>query len=78
MINPKAYIFSNHYLQMIGYIEIFDKEWCDYVVYSHDEHLLKMIRIYRDKTYWSDDLYPKLVNFMKEYLGWMNDDGFDL
>ncbi len=76
--NPRKYIFPDHYLQMIGYLEIFDKEWIDYVVYSPDEHLLKFIRIYRDRTYWKDDIYPKLVDFMREYLGWMDDKGFDL
>nr|QBK94000.1 MAG: YqaJ-like recombinase [Pithovirus LCPAC406] len=78
MINPREYIFPNHYLQIMGYIEIFDKEWCDYVVYSPDDHLLKMIRIYRDKVYWNKYVYPKLVEFMETYLKWMNDDGFDL
>ena len=76
MTNPADYIFPNHFIQLIGYMEIFDKEFIDYCVYSSDEGLLKMIRVYRDKKYWNEIIYPGLLSFMHEHLKWETDDGF--
>nr|QBK92899.1 MAG: YqaJ-like recombinase [Pithovirus LCPAC403] len=76
MSNPREYIFPNHFYQMIGYMEIFDKEWIEYTVFSESENLLKIIRIYRDKEHWNEFVYPSLVKFMEDKLGWMNDDDF--
>nr|QBK93450.1 MAG: YqaJ-like recombinase [Pithovirus LCPAC404] len=73
MVDPKKYIFPSHYIQMQGYLAIFDRKWCDYVVYSHSEQLLKIIRIYRNKQYWDKIVYPKLCDFMITHLGWEDD-----
>jgi hypothetical protein len=59
-----AFIFKNHFDQMMGSLHILNLPFCDYIVYS-EEHIL-VHRIYYDEEY-SAKLFSDLENFINKY-----------
>jgi putative phage-type endonuclease len=51
------------YDQMLGYMRIMEKEWCDYIVFCTYSDLVFIQRIYYDSRQW-EDLYQRLNLFM--------------
>jgi putative phage-type endonuclease len=68
----KDHIKPEHYCQMQGGMAVLGKDWCDYVVYVKKNKEKKIrgeavsVRIYYDKNFWENDLYPKLKDFEKK------------
>lgn len=61
------YIWKSHYDQMQMGMAVFDKEWCDYIVYCIPENFVFVERVYRDTGYWNT-LHNKVDEFIKEKL----------
>jgi hypothetical protein len=59
---PKA-----HFDQIQGCLSIFDRSWCDYVVYCIPENKVFAQRIRRDDKYWNDVLYPAICDFFSGF-----------
>lgn len=57
-------IYTNHYDQIQGCMQICNRKWCDYIVYSVEEDNCYVERIYRDDVYWNTILYPHIQNFI--------------
>lgn len=62
----KAHIKPDHYAQMQGGMAILDCDFCDYIVYVHRTKEVIVTRVARDRDYWENDLYPKLLSFIRE------------
>lgn len=65
--NYTRHIKESHYCQIQGQLAILDAEICDYVVY-HDDLPEKILvtRVHRNRSFWSDVLYPRLRTFISE------------
>lgn len=50
----------NYYFQIQGYLELSNRIWCDFVVYSTNE--IKIERINRNNTFWNG-----MINRLKEF-----------
>ena len=61
--NDYSHISESHYDQMQMEMEIFDKSWCDYVVYCIPKNFVFLERVYRNKEYWNI-LYEKIRIFI--------------
>lgn len=57
-------IKDEHYDQIQGCLQIFDRQWCDYVVYSTSDKKIFVQRIRRDDKYWQEVLYPQIQDFL--------------
>jgi len=67
---PEGYhdhIFDSHYDQMQGSMAIINKEWCDYIVYCLAEKKIFVERIYFDRRYWYNEMYPKIDDFLNRH-----------
>lgn len=60
------YIKGEHYDQMQLTMKVLDKEWCDYVVYCTPESSAFVARVYFDKLYWDEQLYPSIRGFVEQ------------
>lgn len=49
-----------HYAQMQMTMEICDRPWCDYLVYSERDDEYYEHRVMRDPAYWADVLHPAI------------------
>lgn len=63
------HIIPDHYYQMHFGMNIFNKQFCDYVVYD----IVKYNKVYLERIpynseFWENDLYPKLTHFIHNYL----------
>ena len=58
-----SHINESHYDQMQMEMEIFDKSWCDYIVYCKPMNFVHLERVYRNKEYWNI-LYEKIKIFI--------------
>lgn len=59
----------NHLIQQILGMEVFDKDFSDYVVYDAvKEHYITYVRIPRQKELWQKVLWPTIQKFIKEHL----------
>lgn len=61
------HIYRSHYDQMQMGMAIFDKEWCDYIVYCIPENKVFLERVYRNRDYW-DDIYRRVKIFIENIL----------
>ena len=61
--NNYKHIWKSHYTQMQMEMAIYDKNWCDYIVYCIPENFVFLERVYRNKQYW-DELYEKVKTFI--------------
>lgn len=65
---PRLYhdhIKIDHYCQMQGGMAIMDVEFCDYIVYSSSQDKACVNRVYRNRDFWDNVLYPKLLKFIE-------------
>jgi putative phage-type endonuclease len=60
------HIKPEHYDQMQGGMAILDADYCDYIVYVDKTKDIYPTRIMRDRKYWNEELYPKLLSFVVE------------
>lgn len=60
-------MFKTHKSQSHGHINIYDKKWCDYMVYAWEDDEYFERRIYFDQKYWKEDLYPGLDSFLSRF-----------
>jgi hypothetical protein len=61
------HIWRSHYAQMQMGMQIFNKEWCDYIVYCIPENRVFIERIPRNREYW-EELYSKVKVFINDIL----------
>ena len=55
---------NRYFAQVQGQMEICDREWCDLVLWvSHD---VRVLRVPRDREFWSDELGPAVSAFSEE------------
>lgn len=62
--NYYDHIKIDHYCQMQGGMAILNCEFCDYVVYCQNENRITCWRIYRNREFWDNILFPKLKIFV--------------
>ena len=62
------HIYNSHYDQIQGYLAILQREWCDYIVYGSQDDEIYVERVYRNREYWEDDLYPKIKKYFDTVL----------
>lgn len=62
----RAHIKPDHYAQMQGGMAILGCDFCDYVVYVDRTKDACVTRIMRDRAYWDNELFPKLMSFIVE------------
>lgn len=65
-LKNEGMIKPEHYAQMQMTMEICDRDWCDYLVYSEKDNEYLELRVKRDKKYWDDFLYPCILSAIKE------------
>lgn len=58
-------MFKTHYDQIQGNMAIYNRKWCDYVIYGWEEETYFYKRINFDPNYWNNDLLPKINEFLK-------------
>jgi len=58
-----AHISESHYDQMQMEMVIFNKEWCDYIVYALSDNKVYMTRVFRNKEHWRI-MYEKIIIFL--------------
>ena len=58
-----SFISESHYDQMQMEMEIFNKSWCDYIIYCIPENFVYTKRVYRDLYYWKV-MYEKIIMFI--------------
>lgn len=56
-------IFPSHYDQMIGYMAITGRKWCDYVVLDESGDFY-VERLKFNKHHWENILYPEIQRFL--------------
>ena len=61
------HIWRTHYAQMQMGMAIFNKEWCDYIVYCLPENYVFLERVPRNRKYW-ESLYSEVKIFITEIL----------
>lgn len=54
---------SGYYAQVQGQLAVSGLTWCDFVVHLSSSHQVNVERIYFNKKYWEETLFPKLKNF---------------
>lgn len=62
----RDHIKPDHYAQMQGGMAILGCEFCDYIVYVDRTKDVCVTRIARDRDYWDNELFPKLMSFIAE------------
>ena len=50
-----------YYCQVQGQLAIGNRPWCDFIVYTQKG--LSIDRVNFDREFWSNKLYPKLIEF---------------
>lgn len=68
---PRFYykhIYSSHYCQIQGVLNMMERSWCDYFVYEMETKMFYLERIERNIDFWENLLYPELRNFISKYL----------
>lgn len=67
--DKKEHIFlkrkHSYYFQVQGQLNITQREWCDFVVYTAANELF-VERIYKDDAFWNTSMVPKLTRFYEE------------
>lgn len=63
-----SHIKPDHYDQMIGNMAVMNKKFCDYIVYCTATREIYVERVWFNKQYWEEDLYPALQHFIKVHL----------
>lgn len=58
-----SHISRNYYDQMQMEMKIFNKNWCDYLVYCIPQNKVHLERVYRNDKYW-DIMYEKICIFI--------------
>ena len=58
-----SHISESHFDQMQMEMEIFDKSWCDYIVFCIPENKVHLERVYRDRYHWTV-MYEKIEIFV--------------
>ena len=58
-----SHIPRGHYDQMQMNLAIFNKEWCDYLIYCTPEEFVFLERVHRNRKYW-DSIYSKIQIFI--------------
>ena len=59
---------NNIYYQIQGQLNIFEFEWCDFVLRRTNPYDMYIERIYRDKLLWDNVMVPKLKKFYTVFL----------
>ncbi len=62
----RDHIKPDHYAQMQGGMAILNADYCDYIVYVGTTRDIYTARILRDRAYWDNELFPKLLSFISE------------
>lgn len=65
--NDFEHIWPSHYAQMQGNMAIFERKWCDYIVYISPINCI-IQRVPFNAVYWEKELLPQLNRFVNEYL----------
>lgn len=60
---PPSHITESHYDQMQMEMEIFNKSWCDYIVFCLNENKVYLTRVFRNKKHWNI-MYEKIQIFL--------------
>ena len=55
---------NRYFAQVQGQMEVCDREWCDLVLWV--PHDLRVLRVPRDRDFWSDELGPAVSAFSEE------------
>jgi len=61
------HIWRSHYDQMQMGMAIFDKKWCDYIVFCIPDNKVFVERVYRNRDYWNE-MYNKICKFIDTIL----------
>ena len=56
------------YYQIQGQLNIFNKEWCDFVLRRTNPYEIYIERIKKDRQLWEHDMLPKLTDFYDKFL----------
>lgn len=61
---------KNHeiYFQIQGQLNVFEKQWCDFVLRRTNPYDMYVERIYRDSRLWENEMVPKLKQFYHKFL----------
>jgi len=59
------HIRIDYYCQIQGGLAIMDAEYCDYIVYSSRDNEVCVTRVERNRDFWNNILYPKLLQFIE-------------
>ena len=62
-----SHIPESHYDQIQMEMEIFNKNWCDYIVYALLDNKVYMKRIFRNRKHWNI-MYEKIIIFLNAKL----------
>ena len=63
------HIWKSHYCQMQGGMKILGVPLCDYIVYAQKPYEMYYVETVEfDRDFWDNDLYPRIREFVKEYL----------
>jgi hypothetical protein len=55
---------NRYFAQVQGQMEVCDREWCDLVLWV--PHDVRVLRVPRDRAFWSDELGPAVAAFSEE------------
>ena len=58
----------NIYYQIQGQLNIFNKEWCDFVLRRTNPYEIHIERIIKDERLWENEMSTKLTNFYQKFL----------
>lgn len=61
----RSYIYTNHYLQMLGGMAIVGVPWCDYIVYGYEERRIAIRRVYFKPKEW-EVVYNDIKKFNRD------------
>ena len=66
----KLHLKTSHeiYYQIQGQLNIFEKEWCDFVLRRTNPYDIHVERIYKDSSLWENEMVPKLEQFYQKFL----------
>ncbi|CAG9818817.1 unnamed protein product [Phaedon cochleariae] len=54
-------VVSDHYYQIQGLLQVTNRNWCDFVIYTFKG--IKVERIHRNDRFWEETILPKLKEF---------------
>jgi putative phage-type endonuclease len=64
--NNYDHIFASHYLQMQLGMAVWNRTWCDYIVYCPNEKSVYVETIPFDSDRWKNEWYPQICNFIDQ------------